>query len=209
MFGSLVMACNLHPLLKTINLNVMKKLKFKLGSLLLTFGICCISYISNAQNVKLSKEEKKEAKRAVAIANYQVLDTLLERKNFVLEADYLQNQYGNRIMVTPLLNFVRVDSTKVVLQTGTNMSLGSNGVGGVTAEGNMDRWRLVKDFKNLSYFLQFSVVTNIGTYDVSMTVNSDNNAQATITGLSRGQLIYDGHLETIANSIIYKGQKSY
>lgn len=187
----------------------MKKSTYKMSSLFLTLGFCWITLNSNSQDIKLSRQEQKEAKRAELVANFQVLDTLLERKTFVLEADYLQNQYGNRIIVPAMLNFIRVNSSRVVLQTGSNVNPGYNGVGGVTAEGNLNRWSLVRNFKNLSYNLQFSVVTNIGIYDVAMTISADNFAQATITGLSRGKLIYEGHLAALDNSSVYKGQNSY
>lgn len=187
----------------------MKKLAFNIGSLFLTFGFCWISYNCYSQDIKLNKQEQKEAKRDEMVANYQVIDTLLERKNFVLEADFLQNQYGSRISVPQYLNFIRVDSSKVVLQTGSYRNLGYNGVGGVTAEGRLERWNLVKNFKSLSYFLQFSVITNIGFYDVSMTINADNNVRARITGLTPGELIYEGHLQTIDNSAVFKGQNTF
>ncbi len=186
----------------------MKKLTINLGSLFLTIGFCMITYNSSSQD-KLSKQEQKETRKAELNANYLVLDTLLERKSFVLEADFLNNQYGNRIHVTPMINFLRVDSSNVVLQIGSNYNLGYNGVGGITAEGSIGRWRLVKDPKNLNYFLQFNALTNIGSYDISMTVNADNFAQATISGLRGGLLIYEGHLETIDNSTVFKGQNSY
>jgi hypothetical protein len=186
----------------------MKKLALNMGTLFLTIGLCLISFNSNSQDIKLTRQEQKEARRAELVANYQVLDNLLERKSFVLEADFLSNQYGNRIPVTSLLNFIKVDSSNVVLQTGSNNNLGYNGVGGVTAEGSINNWNIVKDFKHLSYNLRFSLVTNIGIYDVFITISADNRAQATITGLTRGKLIYDGRLETIANSRIFKGQNT-
>jgi hypothetical protein len=187
----------------------MKKLTTNLGFLVLTIGFCLITHNSNSQDSKLTRQEQKEAKRAEMYSNYQVLDTLLERKKFVLKADFLNNQYGNRIHVIPTLNFVKVDASNAVLQIGSNNNLGYNGVGGITAEGKLDSWKLVKDSKNLSYYIQFSAVTNIGVYDVSMIISADKSALATITGLRGGMLIYDGHLETINNSAVYKGQTTY
>jgi hypothetical protein len=104
------------------------------------------------------------------------------------------------------LNFIRVDSIIAVLQTGSNNNLGYNGVGGVTAEGKINSWKLERNYKNLNFYLQFSVLTSIGYYQVSMKIDADNNAVATISGLTRGKLIYDGHLEIFNNSRIYEGQ---
>ena len=85
------------------------------------------------------------------------------QRAFVLVADYLQNRYGDRIIVTPTLNFIKINKESGILQTGSNWSMGSNGVGGVTAEGSIGNWTVYKDQKRLSYNLQFSLLTNIGT----------------------------------------------
>ncbi len=186
----------------------MKKSLFKLGSMFLVVGFFFISLNSYSQDIKLSKQERKAAKDAIKTAQFIYLDTLLQSKSFVLEADFLQNQYGDRVHVTPLLNFIQVDASDIVLQTGTSVYRGYNGVGGVTAQGTMSGYKIVKNLKSHSYFLKFTVHSNLGTYDISMTVSSDNRARAEISGLSRGRLIYDGRLVSLENSMIYKGWNS-
>jgi hypothetical protein len=186
----------------------MKKSIFNVGSLFLAVGFFFISLNSYAQDVKLSRQERKSAREAVRTAQYIYIDTLLQSKSFVLEADFLQNQYGDRIHVTPLLNFIRVNSSDIVLQTGTSPDRGFNGVGGVTAQGTIGRYEIVKNFKSHSYYIKFTVHSNLGSYDVSMTVSSDNQARAEITGLNRGRLIYDGRLVSLKNSSVYKGWNS-
>ncbi len=186
----------------------MKTIKLNRLSLFLIFGFFCISLNSYSQNMEISRKDRKEARKAQMTANYQVLDSLLNAKTFVLEADYLQNKYGYRVPVISSLNFIKIDETNGVLQTGSNTGIGYNDVGGVTAEGSIGTWKIYKDPKNLSYRLQFSLLTNIGHYDVSMTVNADNHATATITGLGPGELTWEGHLETIYNSRIFKGQNT-
>jgi hypothetical protein len=188
----------------------MKRVILKTGWLFLTIVFSCISYSSNAQNIKLSKQEMREAKKAELFANYNALGTVLESKRFVLQADFLQNQYGERIDVTSILNFIKVDSLNGVLQTGFNSSNpGFNGVGGVTAEGRISQWKLVKNPKNMSYFLRFGMVTNIGVFDISMSVSADNSAHATLRGLTPGKLDFEGNLVIIENAGIFKGQESH
>ena len=193
---------------KSFNLNVMKTSIFKLESLFLAIGLFLISFNSNSQDNKLSRQEQKEARRDKQYFNFQVLDTILKNKSFVLEADFLENEFGNRRPVLSDLNFIKVDSSDVVLQTGSNYNMGFNGVGGATAEGNISNMKIVKNLKNLTFYLQFSVLTNIGIYYVSMTINSDCVARATITGLTRGKLVYDGRIKTIESSGFYKGMNS-
>jgi hypothetical protein len=185
----------------------MKKLTLNRVGVVLTIGLCLIATNSYGSGSRLTRKERKEARRAELLTNFRILDTLLQNKTFVINADYLENGYGDRVVVPDLLNFIKVDSKNAVLQTGSNYGMGYNGVGGVTAEGTIDHWEVTRNLKSLSYYVSFTVVTNIGIYDVFLDVSSDTNARATITGLTRGKLIYDGHLETIGNSSIFKGNQ--
>ena len=187
----------------------MKNLSFYSGILLFVIGFSLISYNSKAQDVKLSKQEKKELKQTELAANYHAIDTLIERRTFVIEADFLQDQRGNRVFVNSVLNYILVDSLKAVLQTGSNDRAGYNGVGGVTAQGNIQNYKVVKDPKKLSYRVSFTVMTNVGIFDVSMDISADTNASATISGLSRGNLTWYGRFQNLYRSSFYKGQETY
>ena len=142
------------------------------------------------------------------VANFNILDSLLSAKSFVLEADFLQNTYGLKVPVNSTLNFVKVDASNGILQTGSNFDMGYNGVGGVTAEGSIGSWKIYKDFKKLTYSLKFSLFTNLGNFDIFMIVTADNHATATISGSTSGKLTWEGHLETINNSRVFKGQNT-
>jgi hypothetical protein len=186
----------------------MKKLSYFTGILLLTFGFSLTTAKSYSQETKLTRQDKKEARRAELYANFQSLDTLLGNKTFIIEANYLQNAYGGPIPVSSMLNFIKVDQPRVVLQTGNNGRQGYNGVGGVTAEGNLQNWKITKDLKHLNYRISFSVMTDIGTYDIFILIGADNTANATITGMTRGRLTYQGNVVAIYNSAVYKGQRT-
>jgi hypothetical protein len=184
----------------------MKTMKFKTVSLFWILGLLFISLNSYSQQGKLSRQELKEVRNAQRAANFYILDSLLNARSFVLVADFLQNKIGDRINVVPTLNFIKVDQSKGTLQTGSNSRMGYNGVGGVTAEGNIGKWVVYKDEKHFNFRLQFSLLTNIGYYDIFMTVASDGRASATISGLTSGKLTWDGYLKTVDNARIFKGQ---
>ena len=186
----------------------MKTSSYKIESLIMGIGLLLISVAGNSQDNKLSKEDKKIAKRDKDYYNFQVVDSMVKNKSFVLEADYLENQYGIKRPVQSLLNFIELDSTNAVLQTGSNLSQGFNDVGGVTAEGSISGLKIYKNAKNLTFFLRFTVMTNIGIYDVAMTIYSNKYARAEITGLSRGKLVYDGHILNLWESKAYKGRNT-
>jgi len=180
----------------------------KQASLFLAAGFFLTSQNISAQNEKLTRQERKEVRKAQLEANFYILDSLLNSRTFVLKADYLLNREGTMIPVVSNLNFIKVEGTEGILQTGSNSGLGYNGVGGVTAEGNIGSWEISKDSKKLSYTLRFSMITNLGSYDVLMYISADNRASATIRGLSPGWLTWQGELYTIKNSIVFKGQET-
>jgi hypothetical protein len=95
----------------------MKKYMFNPRLLLIAICILMISLSGYSQGEKLSRKDRKEAKKAQEYAYFHYLDTLLTNKEFVLEADFIENQYGQRLNVAPLLNFIRVDSERATLQT--------------------------------------------------------------------------------------------
>lgn len=183
-------------------------MKLNIAGLFLVLGLLLISSYSNAQDFKLTRKERKEVRKAQMDANFYILDSLLNERNFVLEADFLQDKYGMRLPVISNVNFLKVNQSSSVLQTGTVSGFGYNGVGGVTAEGKIGSWNIHKNVKDLTYTLHFSVMTQIGSYDVILTVNSENNASATVTGLWPGKLTWVGHLYTLDNSRVFKGQNT-
>jgi len=158
-----------------------------------------------SQESKPTRQEKKEARKLALEANYIILDSILTNKGFVIEADYLSNRYGDKAPVSSNINFIRVTGDKGVLQTGSTFARGSNGVGGTTAEGNIGSYEITKFPKSKSYKVRFNIQTGIGHYDVILNVSANARADATITGLGRGDLTWEGHLVTLGNSRTFKG----
>lgn len=190
----------------------MKAPKYNLKILVLAVVIVLIPATAMSQvfqnDREISKEDKKEARKAQLYANFQAIDTLLQRKTFVLEATYLQGRYGDQVPVQSLINFIMVRDPSVVLQTGSNTMFGSNGVGGVTAEGNLSNYKVMKNDKRMNYVVSFTTTTNVGTYDVLMRIGADASATATITGMTPGSITYRGNLLAPYNSRVFKGQRS-
>jgi len=185
----------------------MKTMKLYIGSLFLVVaGLCGLTSYSFSQDAKLTRQERKDIKNAQLMANYYALDSVLNARAFVLEADYLQNRYGEKILVSSNLNFIKVVESNGVLQTGSYSGFGYNGVGGVTAEGKIQSWKIYKNPKKLSYTVHFSIQSSIGHYDILMNVSANTRASATITGLGPGNLTWEGHLVTLYNSRVFKGQ---
>ena len=160
-----------------------------------------------AQEKTNDKKAARQEKRKVAMeAQSQLTQAMLDNKNFVLETDFLQNSYGDRVPVNSTLNFVKVDSSTAVIQIGSDYGMGANGVGGVTAKGKITNWNLKENAKKNSYSLSMSVMTPIGIYDLQFLISpSSGQATARLTGMRSGSLTFDGKMVPTEMASIYEG----
>jgi hypothetical protein len=157
----------------------MKKSILQISSLFLTFVFCWISYVANSQDLKSTKTTRKEARKVERAIDYQGLGVSLERRRFVIEMEYQLNLNQNQTRLNPMLNFIMVDSSSCVLESESDIfSAFFRGVSKV--EGSIDSWKLVKNNKNLSYYIQFIMFTDNGRYQVSITINSDKSASGNL-----------------------------
>jgi len=156
----------------------------------------------NDENSSLSKKEKRKAKSE---KEYQVIKEMLQNKSFVLEANFLQDKYGRRVIVNKGLNFVSVDSAEAVIQIGSNYRVGPNGVGGVTAKGRITSWELKENTKNKRFDVRMNVMSQIGIYDIYFSVTSSGKAMAYLTGLTSGHLTFDGDIVPWSETTVYEG----
>ena len=185
-------------------------MKMNMVSLFWILGFFLISFNSNSQNIKLSRQDRKEVRKAQMAANFNILDSLLNEKSFVLEADYLSNKYGVRVPVDRSINFVMVDSLDATLQVGSAYSAGYNGVGGQTINGRITKYDYNMTGRNKdTYSIRMVFLSPVGVYDITMMINPEGYADASLRGNWSGQLNYHGRLVPLGLSKVYKGQTRY
>jgi hypothetical protein len=126
-----------------------------IGIMLLVFMLLPAAYgqtegtMDKKMQRRLLREERQKQREAELAETTVLIDKMVNSRQFVLEADYLSNQYGHRIMVNSTLNFIIVDSTEGVLQTASMSGVGGpNMMGGVTAEGSITQYELSKSAKS-------------------------------------------------------------
>ncbi|WP_159519227.1 DUF4251 domain-containing protein [Sunxiuqinia indica] len=158
------------------------------------------------KNDKDSVLSKKEIRQIEMEKQYELTKYMLENKSFVLEADFLQDKYGNRVFASSNINFVSVDSATAVIQVGSNFRIGPNGVGGVTAKGTITKYELKENERKRTFSLALNVMTPLGIYDLRFSISPSGNTRATLTGLRRGQLTFEGDLVPLEESRVYEGQ---
>jgi hypothetical protein len=155
---------------------------------------------------KLTKQQKLEQRLTEEEATAKLVDWMVEHRQFVLEANYLSNQTGERVFVNNRLNFIVIDSSKIVIQLGSNSGIGANGVGGITADGTISTFDVKKTGKTQnSYSIHVYTMTHIGSYDVFFDISPSGNADASVSGTTRGKLNYHGKLVPLKQSRVYKG----
>jgi hypothetical protein len=183
----------------------------KPGYLVIVFGILMLIPSSSlyAQDKNLTKEEKKQLRIREREAAFKTLDSLISTRRFVLEAQFLQARSGERENVNSTINYIKVDLGKSTLQVGSNMGMGGNGLGGVTAEGEITNWNQEKNVKNHSVVVRFSISSAIGHFDILLNASSGNYTSALVTGTRSGQLTWTGNLVPLQKSRVYRGQTSY
>ncbi|MBN1599071.1 MAG: DUF4251 domain-containing protein [Bacteroidales bacterium] len=163
--------------------------------------------ISKEEQRELAKEKRKAEKLAENQKAIELTKLMLDYQRFVLEANYVSGKSGQRYIVSPNLNFMYVDSTEAVLQLGNPWGVGINGVGGITLDGTVKKYEVVKkeNKRGISYSVSMFIITHAGTYDIHMWVTQSGKADATVRGSTSGQLTYSGDLVPLSLSKVYKG----
>jgi hypothetical protein len=178
----------------------MKKLMIILG---LIAGVV-LAVPAQDKDEKSGKNRKKERQEKQKI-QFELTKQILENKAFVLEAHTLNNRYGSSVPVSSMVNFIEVDSSRAVIQTGSPHRIGYNGLGGLTAEGRITDYELVVNEEKNTFRVNLSVSTTIGMYDVQMYIGSSGDASATLYGMRGRSITYRGDIVPTVNSIVYEG----
>jgi hypothetical protein len=162
--------------------------------------------LSNREKKQLEKELKKE-QQAEDLANKSAMvDAMVNYRRFVLEAYNLKDKRGNLVNVSPTINFIAADSITGVIQVGSNSYIGANGVGGVTVEGDISNYKIIKNEKRGTYTISYYLRTPLGSYDVRLNVSPDARADADVSSTTwGGRLRYTGNLVPPSMSRVYKG----
>jgi hypothetical protein len=161
--------------------------------------------LSKREQRKLLKEEKQRIEKEEAARYALLVEEMVTAPAFVLEADMLYDRYGQSLSVQSTINFLMVDSTFGVIQVGSPLYLGQNGVGGITLEGPVSRYEVDKNEKRGTYIITYGLRSRLGNYDVTINVSSSGRADARVSGNFRGSLRYSGRLVHPAASRVYKG----
>lgn len=167
--------------------------------------------ISKEEWKKMSPKERKGYKEKVLIENRTRTLQILSSQAWVLEANTLQDRYGETYILNPSLNFVGVAGDKSTIQLGENGEIGLNGVGGITLDGNVQKYELTEGKKtNSPMSINLQVVgSSSGFVSILVNVSPDGSASATVTDVQGNRLTYRGQIKALGESTVYKGITNY
>jgi hypothetical protein len=178
--------------------------KFIILVMMALISVTVISQESTKEQKKAAREAKKEEKKRAEAERAIIIDASIQAHQFVLEADFLGNKYGERIVVLPSLNFIGIDNDTGTFQFGNGMDVGYNGVGGITVDGKVVDFKTSVN-KNGIHSIEFRVSSSLGTIFVRMSVAPNGNADAVISGNTSTKLNYFGRLVPLNESRVFKG----
>jgi len=158
---------------------------------------------------ELLRQQKKAAKAEESERMGHMVDLMIYRKTFIVEADMIFDRYGNGQNVSSNINFLACDSISGVVQIGSGSYLGRNGLGGITIEGRLSDFKAVKNEKRDYYSITYSIVANTGRYDVSMTASRNGHVDATVRSNWPGSIRYTGNMVYPSKARIYKGTPDF
>jgi len=155
--------------------------------------------------LKMAKKEEEARKREEALVRYR---TIAQDKNWVLEAHTVFEKGGQSFMMNPSINFVSVIGDETTIQLSFNGIIGWNGVGGITLEGNTTKYE-VNETKNSITITLTAIGSGMGPADLLVTVGSDGNGRATISGNWGQRITFAGNFMASEDSRVYKGTPTY
>jgi hypothetical protein len=188
---------------------VMKKYLFILGMSLAVLNAFAQeeNSVDSETTKKLTREQKSEQRKIEAEETAKLVDWMVMHKKFVLEANQVSNQTGERIPVSARINFIAIDSNKITIQLASMSGIGGyNGMGGITTDGTISQFKIGKiGKKSNGYTIQVLAMTSIGSYDIFFSVSPNSNADASIGGNWGGKLNYHGFIIPLEKAKIFKG----
>jgi hypothetical protein len=165
--------------------------------------------VMNKKEIKALEKEKRQAeKKEQEEYEKKLVEYMIDNKKFVLEADYLSGSSGSRIPVNSTLNFIVIDSNKVIIQLANSWGAGYNGLGGITLDGSITKYDIHKQEgkRGVSYSLTVFIMSSLGTYDIQFWISQNGYADASISGNTSGRLNYSGKIVPLKMSRTFKGQ---
>lgn len=160
-------------------------------TILLSFMLITFICANAQEDVKLTKEEQRKAKKEEIKkekdqqqdANWVLYQKIAQEREFVVEFQRTFNpRTGGELILTPRLNFLYVHGDSVIVQFETNQYLSENGLGGRTIKGTISnyKYKAPKD-DNKPIFVNFDIIQKFQQRPVNVSITTTKDNVTTIT----------------------------
>lgn len=179
----------------------------KLVSMLICALVLMAGHIQ-AQEVELTKEEKKALQEKIDSIQYVEAMEAIQAKKFTLEADQVVFKYGQTAYVTSNTNFVAVDGENAVVQVAFNIPVaGPNGLGGITVDGKVSSYEVRTDKKGTTFLSMNVMGTGISArLDITMPKGTNSATVVISPNFNSNRLTLNGVILPAFKSSVFKGR---
>ena len=154
--------------------------------------------------------DKKVRKAQEQMAQRARTWKVLEERQFVLESYTIRNSYNQSLAVSPATNFVLFDSTRCVIQLAHPQYIGVNGLGGITLDGEVERYELKEKRDGKAMVLNVTVHnTGYGSMTITLTVSGNGYGTASVNTVQGGRIKFQGNVVRLDESIVFEGIKRF
>lgn len=161
--------------------------------------------VEKLEGKELRKQKKKDRMELFELQK-QEGSSLIDDRDFVLQAERISGKNTIPINVSNQINFIKIDGDDLIVQYGLNAGVGRNGLGGVTYEGKIRRYETsdLGEGKAYNTRIQFFTPYLNGIATINISVRGDM-ARASIW--SNGQVLnFDGFYASNESSSIAESQ---
>lgn len=156
-------------------------------------------------SVKTEVESESQKKSRLLDEKFFIVKQLLDSKQFVVKASYVNDKKGSQQSVNGRFNFLIVDSTQSTVQIADDSGIGPYGVNSSTSKGYISGWKLKIDDKHKTVSIWMNIVSFSVIFNVYINVNIDGNVVANFTSSNSLNFTMRGRLVPLKKSEVYIG----
>lgn len=146
-----------------------------------------------------TKEEKKKLKEEAAQKEYEATKVLIESGTYSFNATFANTQKGRRIDLTTNSGYLTISNNKAKadLPYFGVVHVASIGNSGVEFENENVEFEIEFDDKKQRIGIDFKANHKSESYDISLTVFKNGNANLTVSSVRRDRISYSGNITAL------------
>ena len=154
---------------------------FLVGLMILAFTVQGL-----AQKEKETRKERKEREKKEQAALYEVAKQMINDSSFIIPVDRIVLKGGVSANVVSTINFIKIYKSNGVLQIAPthSTSLGANGLGGITMNGNITKYEI--NDKGKKMYLAVYLKDTLGHAIMNISLYGGSNVTVDVSGMYSG-----------------------